>query len=858
MKYLVLAMLAALAACSREKSAETSDETSPSATVSTGDGLQTRADAEASFDEFMEFEVDEEKGRLLLRLPEPREGSDVLLRVIHAGGLTSGLGSNPVGLDRGLFEGGRIIAFRRIGPKLVIEQENWRYRATTDNPLEAQAVADSFARSFLWAGEIEEAEDGGEIADLSSFLVADTLDLVGALKNAKQGAFAVAEDRSFVDYSSVHAFPNNVEIDAHITLTSDEPGDEVWATAAEARAFTLKLHHSFVRLPDDGFQTRQFDPRAGAIDVPFYDFGVALDEPVLQRYARRFRLERQDPNAASGPVKKPIIFYVDPGAPEPVRSALVDGATWWADAFAAAGFEDAYRVELLPEDAHPFDVRYNVIQWSHRQTRGWSYGGGVFDPRTGEMIKAHVVLGSQRVRQDRMIFEGLAGAGKTGSGASDDPVQIALARIRQLSAHEVGHTLGFAHNFAASITDRASVMDYPAPYVRATPEGALDFSQSYGVGVGDWDKFAARWLYAQFREGTDESAALEKIIREGYAAGLKFVDDGGARDIASAHPDGSLWDNGSDPVAALGETMRVREIALSKFGLASVKRGQPVSGLSAAIVPIYLYHRYQAQAAAKLVGGYRFDYALKGDGRAGGVPVAVERQRAALAALIETLDPAALDLRDTVLNLLTPSLASFAVSDSGREVFASDTGAVFDLLGAADSAASITLGALLHPVRLARIVEIRRRNPSALAMQDILSAIETEIFAARQSTRQAAIARRVQTRFVSILINSAAGAGASGEAQAASLLVAASGGDTASPAVQWRIDAYLRALRNRLAPGLLEGQTDDRAHGEWLIARINAHLNRPAPARIPSAGKPTVPPGSPIGSGIMETCWHCD
>lgn len=778
-------------------------------------------------------------GRVLATLPEA-DDDGVSLRLIHSAGLTAGLGSNPVGLDRGYADEGRIIAFRRVGKKVVIEEENWRYRASADNALEKEAVAQSFARSFLWAGEVAEETPGGSYTvDISSFLTSDILDLKGVLDSGGQGDYSFDKDRSFVDAASLLVFPDNVEIDAFVTLSAGKAGDEVSATAADGRAFTLTQHHSFVRLPDDGFKTRDFDPRSGAIDVPFYDFSAKLDEPIVRIYARRFRLEKKDPKSKSGAVKRPIVFYIDPGAPEPVRQALIDGAKWWADAFEAAGFKDAYRVELLPEDAHPMDVRYNVVQWVHRQTRGWSYGGGVYDPRTGEMLKAHVVLGSQRVRQDRMIFEGLASAAKTGTGAADDPVQLSLARIRQLSAHEIGHTLGFAHNFAASSNDRASVMDYPAPFVRPTQDGALDFSEAYDSGIGDWDKVSATWLYAEFGKGVDERAELDKIIRNAYARGLRFMDDPQGRGVGTAHPYAAVWDNGGDAVAMLGETMRVREIALSKFGLDAIRSARPRSDLKAVIAPIYLYHRYQVDAAAKLIGGYDFQHSVKGDGAPPARPVAAEHQRAALSALLTTLDPAALDLADATLNLLTPELQSFS-GGGGSEHFASDAAPMFDLLAAVDAAASVTLQAATHPARLARLIEMERRGGDVLTFDETLNAIEQHIFRTAAADRQAEIARRVQTRFASRLIDIASG--------------------EASPETRLRTNAYLRSLSERLAANPVEGPGADQTHRESLAAMIAAHLARPAPPLSPAAKAAVVPPGSPIGgtSGAAEDCWFCD
>lgn len=793
-------------------------------------------------------------GAFVITLPKA-DADGVSLRLIHSAGLTAGLGSNPVGLDRGYADSGRVIAFRRVGAKVVIEQENWTYRASADNALEKASVRQSFARSFLWAGEIADQNAGGAYTvDISSFLKSDVLNLEGVLDGAGQGAYSIDEARSFVDAGSLLGFPDNVEIDVFVTLSAEKAGSEVAATAADGRSFTLTVHHSFVRLPDDGYKPRAFDPRAAAIDAPFYDFSAPLDAPLLKKYALRFRLERRDPNARSGPVKKPIVFYVDPGAPEAVRKALIDGASWWADAFRAAGFENAYRVELLPEGAHPRDVRYNVIQWVHRQTRGWSYGGSVFDPRTGEILKANVVLGSQRVRQDRMIFEGLAGAAKSGTGAADDPVELSLARIRQLSAHEVGHTLGFAHNFAASANDRASVMDYPAPLVRPTAEGGLDFSGAYDAGIGEWDKVAATWLYSQFRSGTDEAAALDRILTDAYATGLRFVDDADARGVDSAHPYGAVWDNGDDAVAMLAETMQVREIALARFGLDAIKAGRPTSDLSAVIAPIYLYHRYQIDAAAKLIGGYDFRYAVKGDGEASARAVAPDRQRAALAALVATLDPAALDLPDTTLDQLTPELQSFSGASAGAEKFGGATAPMFDLLAAADAAMTKTLGAILHPARSARLVELERRSAEALTYGEVLSLLERRLFWTPAEGRQAEIARRGQTRFVAMLIEIASGGAAAGEVQAASWALNFGPGASASPEVRMRTNAFLKSLAASLGASPVDGFGADRAHREGLRDMILAHLMRPAPALAPGAPAPKIPPGAPIG----EDCWHCD
>ena len=811
----------------------------PFAWAQTGDWSEEIA-ALAHKDGFVDLYLDAEGGRVLVALPAPDEDG-VSLRAIQATGLTAGLGSNPIGLDRGRANGGEIVAFRKVGEKVVAEIENWAYRASADNPLERKAVRDSFARSFVWSGEILGTGPEGELlVDLSTYLTRDTMDVRATLKqHPKGGAFQVSKDLSMPDVSAALAFPDNVEFDAFLTLTSDEPKAEVWATAADARSVTLVQHTSLVRLPDDGYTPRMFDPRSGAIDVGYYDFSAPLTGQVGQSFARRFRLQKQDPTAESSPAKEPIVFYVDSGAPQEIRDALIEGASWWADAFEAAGFPDSFRVEVLPEGAHPLDVRYNVIQWVHRQTRGWSYGGGLTDPRTGEMLKANVILGSQRVRQDRMIFEGLAGAEKTGMGEANDPVQIALSRIRQLSAHEVGHTLGFAHNFAASSNDRASVMDYPAPFVRVGQGGDLDFSAAYDVGIGEWDKVTTMWLYRQYPEGVDENAAGDALLESARASGLRYIDDPQGRGVGTAHPYASVWDNGADPVASLLNVMQVRDVALENFGLNVLQSGEPTSRLRAVIVPIYLYHRYQVNAAAKMIGGYEFHYAETGEADAAGAPVPASQQRAALDALVATLDPAVLDLPNDTLDLLTPPLVSFRGAGAGAEYFPGETGAMFDLLTAADTSASQTLSALFHPQRVARLIETQRRDAGALGYGEVLAKVEATLFVGAETPRQAGILHREQIRYVSTLIELSASS-------------------AATPAAVAQTNAYLSSLKDRLSKRQRRMAASDTAVRAELGRRIAAHLDRPSPAALPSSSAVDIPPGSPIGAGSAESCWHCD
>lgn len=771
-------------------------------------------------------------GVLHARVPKP-DAEGVIGQYIYASRLRSGLGSNPVGLDRGRGDFGRVVTLRRVGERVVVEADNFDYRAVTENADERRAVRESFATSILWATDIvATGSDGSLLIDLASFVIRDELDIAAQLKQTGQGHFSLDVKRSFIAREQL-AFPDNVELEAVLTFSSSGDGREVQQTAPDARAVTLTLHHSFVRLPDDEYVVRQSDPRSAAIDMLFYDFSQPLAGQLPQRIARRFRLQKTDPTLARSPVKKPIVFYIDSGAPEPIRTALVEGAMWWAAAFEAAGFEAGYQVAILPPEAHPLDIRYNVVQWVHRQTRGWSYGGGVADPRTGEMLKGHVILGSQRVRQDRMIFEGLAGRAKTGTDLADDPLRMSLARIRQLAAHEIGHSLGFNHNMAASSNDRASVMDYPAPLVTAN-DGALDFSDVYDVGMGAWDLFTVAWLYKEFVPGIEVNEALDAMVVDAYASGLRFVADAHSRPVGGAHAYGSLWDNGSDPVASLNNVMKVREIALAGFDLNRLSMRQSVSDIQTVFAPVYLYHRYQTLAATKLIGGYTFNYGLVRDGADAVTPVDDAAQRSALSAVLATLSPAALRVPPKVQRLMQPALHGWEPV-LGRERVKSRLGPVFDPQHAAGVAADLTLSGLLHPQRLGRVALAHATDNRFLSVAELL----------RQTT--------------AVAFDGNVSAGTDGAAQLAVQeqlirhLIAVDGDGDAAVSVRADARAALADIGAQLRGRARSAQrTSTRI---WLANQIGQYLEHGV---LPDSAAPssvTVPPGSPIGA---DDCWHCD
>ena len=637
---------------------------------------------------------------------------------LYVESLPAGIGSNDIGLDRGQLGSSSIVRFDRTGPRVLLVAPNYSFRATTNNADERLTVKDAFAESTLWGFEVAAEESGRVLVDATNFYLRDVHQVTNTLQRLQQGSYRLEPTRSAFYLPNTKNFPKNTEVETTLTFTGEPSGQLVRRVVPVPEAITVRERHSFVQLPEPGFKPRVFDPRAGFFGIDYMDFATPIQEPITKRYIARHRLQKKDPTQPVGEAVEPIVYYVDRGAPEPVRSALLEGARWWNQAFEAIGFRDAFRVEVMPPEVDPMDVRYNVIQWVHRSTRGWSYGNSLVDPRTGEIIQGRVSLGSLRDRQDLLIAEGLLAPYSNTNIASPKLMEMVLARLRQLSAHEVGHTLGLQHNYAASPVNRSSVMDYPAPRAELGPDGVPDLANAYATGIGEWDKVAIAYGYQDFAPGTNEPHALDTILSSAFARGLMYLTDQDARAPGSASSTAHLWDNGRNAVDELGHVMKVRAAALRRFGENNIREGAPLATIEEVLVPIYMYHRYQVEAAAKVVGGQDYTFSLKGKGDRKPQIVAPEEQRRALAAVLETLKPEALAVPDSLLRLIPPRPSGYPRS---RETFRIRTQPVFDALAPAEAVADHVSGFLFNQERAARLVQFHARdarNPSLAEVID--------------------------------------------------------------------------------------------------------------------------------------------
>ncbi len=789
------------------------------ATAQQSGGIAELTGSMQAFDGFFKFYWDQNKGKIWIAIDR------LDTEVLYVNSLTAGIGSNDIGLDRNQLGDSRIVKFVRSGPKLLMVQPNYRYRAVSDNEEERKAVEEAFARSVLWGFDIEKEENGTLLVDFTPFLMRDAHGVADQLRN--QGNYRMDASRSAMYMERTKNFPKNSEFETTITFTGDARGGYIRSVTPTPDAVTVRMHHSLVELPDDRYKPRIFDPRSGYNAISYYDYATPIDQPLVKQFIRRHRLEKKDPSAAVSEPVEPIVYYLDRGTPEPVRSALLEGASWWNQAFESAGYKDAFQVKMLPPDADPMDVRYNVINWVHRSTRGWSYGSSVTDPRTGEIIKGHVTLGSLRVRQDFLIAQGLVEAYAEGEEADPGLLEMAVARLRQLSAHEVGHTIGLAHNFASSVNNRASVMDYPHPLITVDGLGRMDFSKAYDTGIGEWDKRTILYGYQDFPEGTNEKEALMNMLAENNKMGLQYISDSDARPPHGAHPNAHLWDNGESPAMELRRMMNVRKEALNNFSEKNIPVGMPMATLENVLVPLYLMHRYQVEAVSKVIGGVDYTYTVRGDGQNANKMVNDAAQREALEALLETLAPSFLAIPEKVIELIPPQPIGYS---RGRELFKIHTGLTFDPIGAAESSANHTISFLMNPERLARLVEQHARDPQRLSANDAMNALLDAVGQKReQASFEKEIARMTEKLAMTHILKLAGDQDIMRQVSALAML---------------KISQIERKLEQQAN---YTQEPSQLAHILYLQNLIAQFKDDPTEFEIPEI--PSMPDGSPIGCG---------
>jgi len=776
------------------------------------------------FSGFFNFYWDEKSGNIWLEIDKFDH------EFLYIESLSAGLGSNVIGLDRNQLGETRVVTFYRVGPKILMIQPNYAFRAGSGDPLEKRGVEEAFAQSVIWGFTIESEADDRVFVDFTPFLMQDAHNSAERLRRGTQRDYRVDPSRSAIYLPGTKNFPKNSEFEVLLTFISSQSVRDIGEVVPTGEAVTLRQHLSLVELPEPGYKPRMYDPRSMFSDRGSYrDLTAPIDQPVIKRFISRHRLQKKDPSAAISEAVEPIVYYIDRAAPEPIRTALLEGASWWNQAFEAIGYKNAFQVRLLPEDADALDIRFNMVNWVPRADRGWSYGSSVTDPRTGEIIKGHVVLGALRIRQDFLIASGLVAAYEKGKEVSPAMEEMSLARIRQLSCHEVGHTLGLGHNYAASVNERASVMDYPHPLVKIKSDGSLDLRDAYAVGIGEWDKVAIAYGYQDFPESMDEEKELRAILDRAFARGMYFLPSQDAGP-GSAHPLANTWDNGKHPVDELERVMKIRKIALMDFSEKRIPLGSPLATLEELLVPVYLFHRYQVEAAASMIGGVYYYHTIRGGSQDNPEIVSPTEQRRALNILMKTLHPEFLAVPPHILELIPPQPPGYRQT---QELFPGNTGQTFDPLGAAESAAVLTVREILHPERAARLVDFHSRDNEYPGLSELIDRLLAgSIKADEIGSVDGEIQRTVNSVVLYHLLGLAGYPDTSSQVRAV---------------MRWKINELKQWLHNKTA-----SIQDEEWKAHYFNALYQIDLFEKDPDKFKLQQPFSPPPGAPIGMSVLE------
>jgi hypothetical protein len=739
--------------------------------------------------DFLPIRVDQAENRILLEIPTARLGQDFLYQSTLATGVSR------LGLDRGQVGLSAVVRLERRGNRVLMVRDNWSVRAVGDDDELARSVRESFPTSVVASFPIQEDAGGRVIVDASSFFLSDVYDVIGRARTTGQGTFRVDRDRSWIDEDYSGAFPRNTEVRSVLTFTSDNPGIEFRRAAPDGGAVTLQQHHSLLALPDpEGFRPRSTDGRAGLFAASFLDFTQGFDGMNYRDgYTSRWRLVPTDTAAylrgeLVEPVE-PIVYYMDGAIPEPYRSAFIEGGMWWNGIFEAAGFRNAFQIRDLPEGANPMDARFPMIYWVHRPDPGPSVGPSFGDPRTGEILNTVVRMDSHRSLVDFNIYAGmLPAAGPEGLGMSAE--EFTMARRKQHTAHEIGHTVGLAHNFIAATQGRSSVMDYPFPLIDLDDRGRLDLSQAYRDSGGAWDSLAVRYAYTWFPDEQSERTGLERIVRDGIDAGLRFITGGHASQAGSV-PGATQWVEGSNMMEALERTTRVRRLLVDRFDEEAIRPGEPMSLLNMRFAHVYLHHRYALEGTIKYVGGMEFSYAARGDGQVPARIIPADEQRRALRMVLEALDPESLAIPDRIPDLIPPSPYGM----DGSEIWIpSQAGPAFDPLTLAGGLATEIVENLLHRERAQRLVSFHTRSARNLSLNEVLETLVERTWGVPTpgTVGHQALQRTVQRVVLNTLLDLGGDARATAEVRAV-------------------VDGHLRRLQGRII-GQSGGTAETQAH----------------------------------------------